>query len=286
MVSASSPEAWRPPGTPPRGGGWVQREGRCVRSVEMTLGIGQLSGQGQPHSTFLLPGEGRGALTLFRSGHNGLDGDDQCVVDRGRRGSPSGVEDGVTSWESRGRRPGDSVRRWGCGVNGECEGTRVRRVARETESGCSHGGSHDSSCCSTGVAHGRSGRRGSDGEGAAGGGHDGVGEVAAKGGMYELVRAEGRWCARKVRRGAARHDDWAGVARPGKSAMVGGAAGTAAGGAAVQGGGRAGASRVQAGSREGEGPPGASDTELCLVSHVVAPERAGRGAAEPRQGGS
>ena len=250
----------------------------------MTLGIDQLSGQGQPNSTFLLPGEGRGVLTLFRSGHNGLDGDGQCVVGRGRRGSPSGVEDGMTSWESRGRRPGDSFRRRVYGVNGECEGTRVRRVAREIESGCSHGGSHDNSCCSTGAAHGRSGRGGSDGEGAAKCGHDGVGEVAAKGGMYELVRAEGRWCARKARRGAARRLGWGGTT--GEVHHGRGAAGTAGGGAAGQGEGRAGASRVQAGSREGDGPPGASDTELCLVSHVAAPERAGRGAAEPRQGGS
>jgi hypothetical protein len=96
-------------GTPPPHG-WHNGRGRCVGAVEMTLGIGQLSGQGLPHSAFLLPGEGRGAMTLLGSGHSGLDGGDgggQRVVGRGRRGSPSGVGDGATSWESRGWRSGD-----------------------------------------------------------------------------------------------------------------------------------------------------------------------------------
>jgi hypothetical protein len=112
--------------------GWHNERGRCVGAVEMTLGIGQLSGQGLPHSVFLLLGKGRGTLMLLGSGDNGLDGGDgggQREVGRGRRGSPSGIGNGATSWESRGRRPGDSVRQQGCGVNGECEGTRVHRVA-------------------------------------------------------------------------------------------------------------------------------------------------------------
>jgi hypothetical protein len=84
----------------------------------MTLGSGQLSGQGLPHSAFLLPGEGRDALMLLGSGHSGLDGGDggggQREVDREHRGSPSDVGDWATSWEARGRQPGDSVRRRGC----------------------------------------------------------------------------------------------------------------------------------------------------------------------------
>jgi hypothetical protein len=62
----------------------------------------------------------------------------------------------------------ETVRRQGCGVNGECEGTRVRRVARETEFGCTHCGSRGSSCCSNNAAHGGGGRGGSGGEGVAG----------------------------------------------------------------------------------------------------------------------
>jgi hypothetical protein len=67
--------------------GWNNGRGQCGGPLEMTLGIGQLSGQGLHHSTFLLPGEGRDTLTLWGSGHsgpNGGDGGGQCVVDRGR----------------------------------------------------------------------------------------------------------------------------------------------------------------------------------------------------------
>jgi hypothetical protein len=215
----------------------------------MMLCSGQLSGQGLPHSAFLLPGEGRDALTLLGSGLDGGDGGGQREVGRGRRGSPSDVGDWATSWEARGRRPGDSVRRRGCGVNGECEGTRVRQVAWETKPGCTHGGSRGSGCSSSsGAVGGRSGHGGSGGEGAAGGpvgSHGGVGDVAAKGAVGVLVRAEGRvdgrgrGCARKVRRGAARR--LSGVARPGKSAMGGagqGGARAARGGAGAAGQGR------------------------------------------------
>jgi hypothetical protein len=63
MVSTSSPEAWGNAGTSPRG--WHNGRGWCVAVVEKTLGSGQLSGQGLPHSAFLLPSVGRGALTLL-----------------------------------------------------------------------------------------------------------------------------------------------------------------------------------------------------------------------------
>jgi hypothetical protein len=49
-------------GDPPSG--VAQREGG-IAAVEKTLGSGQLSGQGLLHSVFLLPSEGRGALTLL-----------------------------------------------------------------------------------------------------------------------------------------------------------------------------------------------------------------------------
>jgi hypothetical protein len=51
------------PPPPPRGG--TMGRGRRVAVVEKTLASGQLSGQGLPHSAFLLPSEGHGALTLL-----------------------------------------------------------------------------------------------------------------------------------------------------------------------------------------------------------------------------
>jgi hypothetical protein len=72
--------------------GWHSGRGRCVAVVEETLGSGQLSGQGLPHSLFLLPSEGHNTLTLMRCGHNVLDGGDgsgQRGVGNGRPGSPS-----------------------------------------------------------------------------------------------------------------------------------------------------------------------------------------------------
>jgi hypothetical protein len=64
---------------------------RCVTAKKETLDVGQLSGQGMTHSALLLPGEGRNAMTLLRSGHRGLDGGedgDQRGVGGRRRGGP------------------------------------------------------------------------------------------------------------------------------------------------------------------------------------------------------
>jgi hypothetical protein len=66
------------------------------------------------HSALLLPGEGRNALALLGSGHNGLDGGedgDQRGVGGRHRGSPGDIGDGLAiSGEARGRLPGEAGR--------------------------------------------------------------------------------------------------------------------------------------------------------------------------------
>jgi hypothetical protein len=118
--------------------------------VEKTLGSGQLSGQGLPHSKFLLPSEGRSTLTLVRCIHSGLDGGDggdQRGVRSGRHGRPSDAGDRwATGLKSRGRQPRDSVRRRGGGIDSECEGTRGRRVSQETEPNNMWAGSNGGYC--------------------------------------------------------------------------------------------------------------------------------------------
>ena len=75
-----------------------------------TLDVGQLSGQGMTHSALLLPGEGRNALALLRSGHSGLDGGedgDQRGVGGRHRGGPGDIGDGLAiCGEARGRLSG------------------------------------------------------------------------------------------------------------------------------------------------------------------------------------
>jgi hypothetical protein len=96
----------------------------CVAAVEKTLGIGQLSGQCLAHGTLPFLGEGSGALSLLRGGHNSLDGGnggDQRGVGSGYHGSPSDVEDRwARGLEARWRLPENTGQRRASWFHGEC----------------------------------------------------------------------------------------------------------------------------------------------------------------------
>jgi hypothetical protein len=213
---------------PTRQGG-CNRRWWCVATEEKKLGIGQLSGQCLAHGTLLLPGEGSGVLSLLRGGHSSLDGSNggcQRGVGSGCQGSPSDVEDRwARGLEARWRLSEDTGRRWASWVHGECEGSRVCRVAREAELGSAGGSSGNSSAgCGRGGRRGCCGRGGEIAAGVAVGGHGGVGDGAAEvshagGGGGQVGRwgrvAGGRGSAhtREVRHG--RDPARAGAAREG-----------------------------------------------------------------------